>query len=189
MCYRNWLGASSIGALPDGYVQNETAIPAWHAAVRAGRLPIARGVALTAEDRLRREVIEQVMCWGEADLPVIAGRHGMAAEGRLVARASGAFNTGLMFVPGADTWHGFAPRPVRRDRANRGPHRSAGSVRSPWGQATGGTAIANPAGMPWRRADFFMVPTANGQPPEAAQTSQTIRGAWPPQGPKCGKSS
>ena len=79
------LGASSIGALPDGYVQNETAIPAWHAAVRAGRLPIARGVALTAEDRLRREVIEQVMCRGEADLPAIAARHGVGAESLLVA--------------------------------------------------------------------------------------------------------
>ncbi len=33
-------------------------------------------------------------------------------EGRLVGRASGAFNTGLMFVPAADTWHGFAPRPI-----------------------------------------------------------------------------
>ncbi len=32
--------------------------------------------------------------------------------GRLVGRASGAFNTGLVFVPGADTWHGFAPRPI-----------------------------------------------------------------------------
>ena len=33
-------------------------------------------------------------------------------QGRLVGRASGAFNTGLTFVPGADTWHGFAPRPI-----------------------------------------------------------------------------
>ncbi|MBW4093419.1 MAG: oxygen-independent coproporphyrinogen III oxidase [Proteobacteria bacterium] len=74
------LGASSIGVLPDGYVQNETAIPAWHAALRDGRLPIARGVVLTAEDRLRRAVIEQVMCGGEVDLPAIAARHGMAAD-------------------------------------------------------------------------------------------------------------
>ncbi|MDE2582211.1 MAG: 2OG-Fe(II) oxygenase [Rhodospirillales bacterium] len=34
------------------------------------------------------------------------------AGGKLVARASGGFNTGLVFVPGADTWHGFAPRPI-----------------------------------------------------------------------------
>ena len=33
-------------------------------------------------------------------------------DGSLAARASGAFNTGLIFIPGADTWHGFAPRPI-----------------------------------------------------------------------------
>lgn len=32
-------------------------------------------------------------------------------QGPAVGRASGHFNTGLIFVPGADTWHGFAPRP------------------------------------------------------------------------------
>jgi hypothetical protein len=31
-------------------------------------------------------------------------------------RPSGAFNTALVFVPGADTWHGFAPRPIRGAR-------------------------------------------------------------------------
>jgi hypothetical protein len=31
---------------------------------------------------------------------------------RLVGRASGAFNTGLVFVPGPESWHGFAPRPI-----------------------------------------------------------------------------
>jgi hypothetical protein len=34
------------------------------------------------------------------------------AEHRLVGRASGAFNTGLIFLPAADTWHGFAKRPI-----------------------------------------------------------------------------
>ena len=35
------------------------------------------------------------------------------ADHRLVCRASGAFNTGLIFLPAADTWHGFAPRKIR----------------------------------------------------------------------------
>ncbi|MBB6254802.1 2OG-Fe(II) oxygenase [Nitrospirillum iridis] len=30
-----------------------------------------------------------------------------------VGRASGRFNTGLIFIPGTDTWHGFARRPFR----------------------------------------------------------------------------
>ncbi len=87
------LGASSIGALAQGYVQNETPIPRWRDAVRAGRLPVARGVALTAEDRLRREVIEQIMCRGEVDLAAITARHGVgvaalgAAGATLAAQA------------------------------------------------------------------------------------------------------
>ena len=74
------LGASSIGALPDGYVQNHAPVPAWRDAVAAGKLPIARGVALTPEDRLRREVIEEVMCRMAADLPSITAHHGLGPE-------------------------------------------------------------------------------------------------------------
>ncbi|GBQ25614.1 hypothetical protein AA12717_2109 [Gluconacetobacter sacchari DSM 12717] len=37
----------------------------------------------------------------------------MTADGMPVARASGAFNSGLMFVPGAASWHGFVRRPIR----------------------------------------------------------------------------
>jgi oxygen-independent coproporphyrinogen-3 oxidase len=70
------LGASSIGSLPQGYVQNLPSIPAWRDAVRAGRLPVARGVALTDADRLRREVIETLMCQNEVDLRAVAARHG-----------------------------------------------------------------------------------------------------------------
>ncbi|MEK7244807.1 MAG: 2OG-Fe(II) oxygenase, partial [Pseudomonadota bacterium] len=29
-----------------------------------------------------------------------------------VGRASGEFNTGVTFVPGPHTWHGFDPRPI-----------------------------------------------------------------------------
>ncbi|MFC4486642.1 hypothetical protein [Tepidiphilus baoligensis] len=35
------------------------------------------------------------------------------AHGKLVKRASGAFNTGLIFIPAANTWHGFEHRPIR----------------------------------------------------------------------------
>jgi hypothetical protein len=35
------------------------------------------------------------------------------AQHNLVERSSGARNTGLIFLPAADTWHGFARRPIR----------------------------------------------------------------------------
>jgi hypothetical protein len=36
----------------------------------------------------------------------------MDASGGVLRRVPGAFNTGLIFIPGADTWHGFSRRPI-----------------------------------------------------------------------------
>jgi len=77
------LGASAIGSLPDAYVQNFASIPQWSSAVRAGRLPLARGIVLSAEDRLRRAVIEAIMCYGAVDLAAVAARHEAAMESLL----------------------------------------------------------------------------------------------------------
>ncbi|BDG73409.1 oxygen-independent coproporphyrinogen III oxidase [Roseomonas fluvialis] len=57
-------GASAIGASPGGFVQNEAEEKRWLAAVEAGRLPVARGRALSADDRIRAGLIERVMCDG-----------------------------------------------------------------------------------------------------------------------------
>jgi oxygen-independent coproporphyrinogen-3 oxidase len=74
------LGASAIGALPGGYVQNLADEVAWRAAVGEGRLPIARGVAFTADDRLRGEIIGRLMCEFAVDLAAVCARHGVAVE-------------------------------------------------------------------------------------------------------------
>ncbi len=70
-------GASSIGSLPQGYAQNVTAVPLWHEHIAAGQLPTARGVVLSADDRLRREVIERLMCEGQVVLSAVLARHGV----------------------------------------------------------------------------------------------------------------
>ena len=58
------LGVSAIGKVGDCYAQNIKDIPSYEAAVAEGKLPIWRGVSLTTEDRLRRGVIESIMCHG-----------------------------------------------------------------------------------------------------------------------------
>ena len=73
-------GASAIGALPQGYVANELAIDRYKACVRAGRLPVTRGIAVTGEDRLRRAVIDRLMCDMAVDLDEVAALHGARAE-------------------------------------------------------------------------------------------------------------
>jgi oxygen-independent coproporphyrinogen-3 oxidase len=74
------LGASAIGALPQGYAQNIAPLKEYREAVAAGRLPIARGIGLTPDDRLRRDVIEQLMCGLVCDLAATARRHGFPAD-------------------------------------------------------------------------------------------------------------
>lgn len=69
------LGASAIGSLPQGYVQNFTSVPAYRAAIAEGQLPTARGVAITDTDRVRREVIERLMCDLAVDLDAVALRY------------------------------------------------------------------------------------------------------------------
>ena len=61
-------GASAIGALVEGYVQNAVPLRAYGEAVRDGRLAVTRGVRATADDRLRGAVIERLMCDLAVDL-------------------------------------------------------------------------------------------------------------------------
>lgn len=69
------VGASSIGRLPQGFVQNDAGEPQWRAAVGAGRLPVKKGVALTAEDRFRADIIERLMCDLRVDLAAVCAAH------------------------------------------------------------------------------------------------------------------
>jgi oxygen-independent coproporphyrinogen-3 oxidase len=55
-------GASAIGQLPQGYVQNTVPTAQYSRLVRANGTAVARGVALTDEDRARAFVIERLMC-------------------------------------------------------------------------------------------------------------------------------
>ena len=56
------MGVSAIGALGSSYSQNHHDLGAYNAALDAGRLPIARGLALDVDDQLRRAVIVQLIC-------------------------------------------------------------------------------------------------------------------------------
>ena len=69
-------GASAIGALPEGYLQNESDLKAHAEAIAAGRLATARGVAFAAEDRLRAAAIEKLMTALAADTGALCRAHG-----------------------------------------------------------------------------------------------------------------
>ncbi len=73
------VGASAISDAGVAYWQNHVDVGAWTAAIEEGRLPVARGVALDDDDRLRRDVIMTLMCEGAVDLAAICERHGVHA--------------------------------------------------------------------------------------------------------------
>jgi oxygen-independent coproporphyrinogen-3 oxidase len=77
------LGASAIGRFAQGYVQNAVDFGCYARAIDSGRLATARGIALTAEDRVRGRIIERLMCDFSVDLDAVAGEpagHGFDAE-------------------------------------------------------------------------------------------------------------
>jgi len=69
------LGVSSISHIGDSFSQNPRDLPSWEAAIDAGRLPVWRGMQLSADDVLRADVIQSLMCQGEIDIEQIEDRH------------------------------------------------------------------------------------------------------------------
>ncbi|MCF8466866.1 MAG: oxygen-independent coproporphyrinogen III oxidase [Sneathiella sp.] len=70
------VGASSIGRLPMGYVQNTVPLQGYETAVLAGQFPISKGIAVSMDDRLRGQVIERLMCDLKVDLEASARQFG-----------------------------------------------------------------------------------------------------------------
>lgn len=70
-------GVSAISAVGGGYAQNLRTIPEYRAAIEAGSLATERGLALSTEDHLRRDVILDLMCHFALDKSEIERRHGI----------------------------------------------------------------------------------------------------------------
>jgi oxygen-independent coproporphyrinogen-3 oxidase len=56
------LGVSAIGKITESFYQNEKELDAYYAAIDAGRLPIAKGLDVEPEDRIRRRAILDLIC-------------------------------------------------------------------------------------------------------------------------------
>jgi oxygen-independent coproporphyrinogen III oxidase len=71
------LGVSAISHIAESFSQNFRELKRWEGALAAGHLPVSRGLTLSADDRIRAEVIGQLMCQGVIDLRAIELRHGV----------------------------------------------------------------------------------------------------------------
>ena len=56
------LGVSSISGLQDAYAQNWRELPKYYEAIEAGLWPTMRGVRVSDEDKLRRSIINRILC-------------------------------------------------------------------------------------------------------------------------------
>jgi oxygen-independent coproporphyrinogen III oxidase len=64
-------GVSSISYLPFGYAQNTLDFAEYKKSILAGILPVAKGIAISQEDIIRKRIIDELMCYLEVDLNVI----------------------------------------------------------------------------------------------------------------------
>jgi oxygen-independent coproporphyrinogen-3 oxidase len=69
------LGVSAISHVGDSFSQNPRELPAWEIAIDRGQPPVWRGLKLSHDDRVRADVIQQLMCNGAVDIEVIERRH------------------------------------------------------------------------------------------------------------------
>jgi oxygen-independent coproporphyrinogen-3 oxidase len=75
-------GMSSISQTGDSYRQNLKELPDYYAALDAGRLPLERGLILSEEDRIRRQVIMRIMCDRRIDFADLSRRLGVDFAGK-----------------------------------------------------------------------------------------------------------
>lgn len=69
------MGLTSIGMVGDSYSQNQKEMEDYTQAINAGQIPVFRGVELTADDKLRREIITQLICHFHLDFPRLEAQY------------------------------------------------------------------------------------------------------------------
>lgn len=96
-------GASAIGRLRQGYVQNAVGLGDYATRIAAGALATIKGYVLTEDDRLRADLIERITCDFAVDIASVADRHNFDATGlsRMFPRLAPLLADGLVEQDGS----------------------------------------------------------------------------------------
>jgi oxygen-independent coproporphyrinogen III oxidase len=70
-------GVGAISAIGNTYARNHKDLAAYEEALDHQRLPIERGIELTVDDLVRREIIERILCDGVLDTRQIEEKYGL----------------------------------------------------------------------------------------------------------------
>jgi len=68
------IGVSAISQFPQGYAQATTNSLDYRSAIEKGNLPIVRGYEFKGEDKIRKAIIDELMCFLSVDLREISNR-------------------------------------------------------------------------------------------------------------------
>ncbi len=71
------LGVSAIGKVGNCFSQNVKTLGPYYDALNQGKLPVERGLSLSSDDVLRRDVIMALMCQGRVEFDAIEKAHGI----------------------------------------------------------------------------------------------------------------
>jgi oxygen-independent coproporphyrinogen-3 oxidase len=105
------LGASAIGKLPQGFVQNAPDLAGYARAIGAGHFATVKGLALSDDDRLRAAIIERLMCDLAVDLNQFGGPERFGSELATLHKLAA---LGLLVIDGARVTVTDAGRPYIR---------------------------------------------------------------------------
>ena len=69
------LGLSSIGQVADSFSQNEKNLEKYYQALESGQLPIVKGLIINQDDKIRRELIMELICHFEVSISSLEQRY------------------------------------------------------------------------------------------------------------------
>jgi oxygen-independent coproporphyrinogen-3 oxidase len=90
---------SAISRVDGCYAQNARELARYYQAIEQGKLAVVRGLALDAEDALRADLIQSVMCRGQVDFAAVERRFGIRFDehfGRELAELARLAGDGLI---------------------------------------------------------------------------------------------
>ena len=71
------MGVTAIGRIGDNYSQNTRALDQYEATLAKNEIPVFRGLELEPDDLLRKEVINQIMCYFRLDIAKLSSKWGI----------------------------------------------------------------------------------------------------------------
>jgi oxygen-independent coproporphyrinogen-3 oxidase len=71
------MGVTAIGRIGDNYSQNTRDLEQYEALVAQDRIPVFRGLELEPDDILRKDIINQIMCYFRLDIAKLEARWGI----------------------------------------------------------------------------------------------------------------